>query len=86
MAFTNHYKPFLKFSYKAFVIKPFQILFPVLIGNTIETLTSKKCCVAKFCKVVWCKAFFFTGETSFSSQFFFNIPEISAKIQKPAKY
>ena len=54
MAFTNHYKPFLKFSYKAFVIKTFQILSPVLIGNAIEKLTSKKCCVAKFCKVAWC--------------------------------
>ena len=28
----------------------------------------------------------FTGETSFSSRFFFNISEISANIKKPSKY
>ena len=29
---------------------------------------------------------FFTGETSFSSRFFFNISEISANSKKPTKY
>ena len=77
---------------KAFLIKPFPILSPVLISisheNTVETLlTSKKCRLAKFCKVdAWSKALLFTGETSFSSQFFFNIPETSTQIQKPTKY
>ena len=58
------------------MIKSFQILSPVLMlichENTIETsLTSKKCCVAKFCKVdAWSPALFFTGETSFSICFF----------------
>ena len=76
------------FFYKGFVIQPFQIHFPVLISssreNTIETsLTSKKCCLAKFCKVdAWSQALLFTGGTNFSSWFFFNIPEISAKIKK----
>ena len=60
MAFANHYKPFpnsfYNAFYTAFVIKPFQILSPVLISvsqeNTIETsLTSKKCCLVKFCQV-----------------------------------
>ena len=42
--------------YKAFVIKPFHILSPILRSishkNTIDTsLTSKKCHLAKFCKV-----------------------------------
>ena len=56
--------------------------------NTIETsLTSKKCHLAKFCKLdTWSRALLFPGETSFSSRFFFNIPEISAQIQKPTKY
>ena len=101
IAFINHYKPFLKSFYKAFIynafykapaIKPFQILSPVLTSisheNTIETsLTSKKCRLAKFCKVdAWSQVLLFTGETSFSSQFFLNIPTISAQIQKPTKY
>ena len=52
----NYYKPFLKSFYKAFEIKSFQILSPFLISisheNTIETsLISKKCRLAKFCKV-----------------------------------
>ena len=74
-------------------IKHFQRLSPVLIfishENTLETLlTLKKCRLAKFCKVdVWCQALLFSGETSFSSfWFFFNIPEISAQIQKLTKY
>ena len=44
------------------------------------SLTSKKCCVAKFCKVdAWSLALRFTGETSFSNRFFFNIPKILHK-------
>ena len=56
--------------------------------NTIEgSLTSKKCRLAKFCKVdAWSQALLFTGETSFSSRFFFNIPEISSQIQKATKH
>ena len=56
--------------------------------NTIEgSLTSKKCRPAKFCKVdAWSQALLFTGETSFSSRFFFNIPEISSQIQKTTKH
>ena len=104
IAFINHYKPFLilfiklyNAFYKAFIIKPFQILSPVLISifhedtiheNTIETsLTLEKCRQAKFCMVdAWNQVLLFTGETSFSSRFFFNIPEISTQIQKPTKY
>ena len=82
---------FYKVFYKAFVNKPFQILSLVLISisheNTIETsLSLKKCHLAKFCKIdAWSQALLFTGETSFFSRFFFNIPEISAQIQKPTK-
>ena len=56
--------------------------------NTTETsLTSKKCRLAKFCKVdARRNVLLFTGEQSFSSRFFFNIPVISAKIQIPTKY
>ena len=85
-------KSFYNAFYKASLIKPFPILSLVLISisheNTIETsLTSKKCRLAKFCKVdAWSKALLFTGETSFSSRFFFNIPETSTQIQKPTKY
>ena len=49
------------------MIKPFQILSPVLMTisheNTIETsLTSKKCRLAKFCKVdAWKKQVFLVG-------------------------
>ena len=69
-------------------MKPFPILSPVLISisheNTIETsLTSKKSRLAKFCKEdAWSKALLFTGETSFTSRFFFNISETSTQIQK----
>ena len=78
--------------YKAFVIKPFQILCPVLTSisreNIIEIpLTSKKRQQAKFCLVdAWSKAFLFTGEISFSSRFFFSNPEIYTQIPKPTKY
>ena len=56
--------------------------------NTIEaSLTSKKHRLAKFCKVdAWSKALLFTGETSFSSRFFFNIPEICVQIKKTTQY
>ena len=56
--------------------------------NTIKTsLTSTKCHLAKFCKVdARSKALLFTGETSFSGQFFFMIPEIPTQIKKPTKY
>ena len=61
---------FLKLSH---ILPRFNISYEI----TIETpLTSKKCRLAKFCKV----------ETSFSSRFFFNISEISANIKKPTKY
>ena len=79
--------PFIKF-----VIKPFLIFSPILIyvshENAIEiSLISKKYRLSKFCKVDACsQAILFTGETSFSSTFFFNIHEISAQIQKPTKY
>ena len=47
----------------------------------------KKCRQAKFYLVdAWSEALLFTGETSFASRFFFNIPKISAQIQKPTKY
>ena len=43
--------------------------------------------LAKFCKVdAWSQALLFTGEASFSSRFFLNIPEMSAQIKKPTKY
>ena len=56
--------------------------------NTVKTsLTSKKRRPAKFYKVdAWSQALLFTGETGFSSRFFFSIPDISAKIKKPTKY
>ena len=55
--------------------------------NTIETLLkSEKCPLAKFCEVdAWSQALLLTRETSFSSRLFFNIPDISAQIQKPTK-
>ena len=55
--------------------------------NTTETsLTSKKCRLAIFCKLdAWRNVLLFTGEPSFWSRFFFNIREISAKIQIPTK-
>ena len=43
--------------------------------------------LAKFCKVdAWSQALLFTGEASFSSRFFLNIPEMSAQVKKPTKY
>ena len=66
------------------MIKFFQILSPVLMlishENTIETsLTLKKRCVAKFCKVdVWSQALLFTLEKQVFLFGFFNIPKISA--------
>ena len=89
---TFFLKSFYNAFYKAFLITPFTILSPVLISisheDTIETsLTSKKCRLANFCKVdAWSKALLFTGETRFSSRFFFNIPETSTQIQKLTKY
>ena len=67
---------------------PSPILTSISRENVIETpLTSKKRRQAKFCLVdAWSQALLFTGETSFSSRFFFNNPEISAQIQKPTKY
>ena len=92
MLTRNGNQSFYNAFYKAFVIKLFQILSPVLIfishDNTIETsLISTKCRLSKFCKVdAWSKVLLFTAETSFSIRFFFNIPEISAQFQKPTKY
>ena len=54
-----------------FAIEPFQILSPVLRSisheNTIKiSLRSKKCNIAKFCKVdAWSQALLFMGETNF---------------------
>ena len=64
------------------------MLSPVSHENTTETsLTSKKCCLAKFCKVdSQSQALLFTGEASYSSRFFSNTPKISAQIEKPTKY
>ena len=65
--------------------KPFQILSPVLIsvshGNTIETsLRSKKCHLAKFCKLDACsQGLLFTIKTNFSSLFFFNSRDFKEK-------
>ena len=73
-------------------MKPFQILSLLFISishkNTIETsLRSKKCRLAKFCKVdARSQAVLFTRETNFSGRFFFNVPEIFAQIQKLTKY
>ena len=64
-AFIKHLRSFAK------LIKPFQILFPVLTStsheNTIEIpLTSKKRRQAKLCLVdAWSQSVFFTGETIF---------------------
>ena len=73
---------------QAFAFELFYFISPVLKSlsreNKIEaSLTSKKCRLAKLCKVdASSQAFHFTGETSFSSPLFFNISEISAKITK----
>ena len=72
---------------QALGFKTFHIFCPVLTSlsheNTIETsLTSINCCPAKFCKVDGqSQALDFTGETSFSSRFFFNISKISTSIK-----
>ena len=77
---------------EAFVFKTFYIFSPVStslsLEITIETpLTSKECRLAKFCKVdASSQALQFTGEASFSSRFFFNIPKISANVKKPTEY
>ena len=88
IAFINYYKPFLKSFFKAFIIKPFQILSPVLIYIFREnryqatSLTSKKCRLAKFCKVdAWSQALLFTGETSFSSRFSLTFPRFPRKLK-----
>ena len=71
--------------------KPFQIISPVLIsishGNTIETsLTSRKCRLAKFCKLdAWSQGILFTEKEIFLVDFSL-IPEIFAHIQNPTKY
>ena len=50
-------------------------------------LTLKNCDQVKFYLVyIWNEAILFSGETSFFSQFFINITDISAQIQKPTKY
>ena len=83
---------FFQFFYLEFSPEESVILFTILISisheNTIDIpLPSKKRRQAKFCLVdVWRQVFLFTGETSFSIHFFFNIPGISVQIQKPTKF
>ena len=73
---------------QAFAFKTIYIDFPVrtLLSheNTTETwLPSKKCRLAKLCKVdAESQRLHFTGEARFSIRFFFSISKISAKVTK----
>ena len=83
---------FYKAFYKAYVIKSFQIYSPPFnnyvswkyIRDSVDfkETPAGKTLLGKCVEL----GTSFTGETSFSSQFFFNNPEISAQIEKLAKY
>ena len=92
---TGFCKALIKLLYIAFInlfIKLLHVTCCILTSisheNTIEIpFNSKKHRQAKLCLVVaWIQMLLFTGETSFSSGFFFDTPKISAQNQKLIKY
>ena len=92
---TGFCKALIKLLYIAFInlfIKLLHVTCCILTSisheNTIEIpFNSKKHRQAKLCLVVaWIQMLLFTGETSFSSGFFFDTSKISAQNQKLIKY